>query len=577
MVKLPPRSYFEIRVNRKAGLPWDWVEIDFNRRYAFPFAHIWGLSRRVDAVAFWAKLEEAGVWQWTTWEEGAGGQYLDIKGDRFNRCAMRIFNGGRERNIYLDDQPEKIAKIREILEPLCVKSPGRKVRTGNVIQSGRKRLGIVFEGIKVDIDFDRMHIRHDQPETMGSCFGARSIVGFDTEAFWDRLAEAGAWDWPGAHGAEGYDHFFGTKVLWQDHLYFAYGEKERIILLAEQPQRLREVIELLRPLSFGPLSAMLEPVDFECVFPRFDAGFDFGLSAGRITCEGSRAYELSQELAAIGFGAWPNDNLVPHSREKWWGALEWEEAEDDLVRGLPYVPPKIIGIRREVAKKIEQLGPVPQNEYTDGVDLSSRWGVRLNRSDQQEIVEGADQRIALVKLLAASAYHDTHSIPTLRSAYDFFYGLEEGGVDFHSWWDGASLEPGSFLRLEGTSEEETFFYEFTPRPKNGRLIEAEAALRPPAIGVLSLSRRNVTTGVKWTTGKPFYGLSLAKVIMYLELAKAYEWKNEAGWPDNAWSFRARLKGKTYECSGIAAMGGGIESPEPDPRLAVLRKIMHFAG
>ncbi len=577
MSNSPPRSYFEIRVNRKAGLPWDWVEIDFNRRYAYPFTHLWRWSRRVDAEAFWAKLEEAGVWQWTTWEEGAGGEYLAIKGGLFNRCAMRIFHGGRERNIYLDDQPEKIAKIRAILEPLSVKSPGRKVRAGKIIPPGRKQLAIVFEGIKVDIDFDRMHIRYDQPGAVGSRFGARSIAGFDAEEFWNRLAEAGAWDWPTAQSGERYDHFFGLHVQWQDHLSFAYGEKERSISLVGQPQRLREIIELLRPLSFGPLSAMLEPVAFECVYPRFDSSFDFGLSPGRITCEGSRAHELSQELAAIGFGAWPNDTLVPHSRERWWGALEWEEVEDDLVRGLPYVTPKIIGIRREVAKKIEQLGPVPESDYTDGIDLSLRWGVRLNRSGQQEIIEGADERISLVKLLAASAYHDTQSIPALRSASDLFYELEENGADFHTWWDGESLEPGSFFTLEGMSGEETFRYEFTPRPKNGRLIEAEAALRPPAIGVLRSSRLNMTTGVKWATEKPFYGLSLAKVVRYLEIAKAHEWKNEASWPDNAWNFRACLNGKTYECGGITATGGGIESPEPDPRLAVLRKIMHFAG
>jgi hypothetical protein len=203
--------------------------------------------------------------------------------------------------------------------------------------------------------------------------------------------------------------------------------------------------------------------------------------------------------------------------------------------------------------------------------------VRLNRSGQQEIVEGADQRISLVKRLAVSAYHDTQSIPALRSASDLFYELDEDGTDFHSWWDGESLEPGSFLALEGMSGEETFRYEFTPRPKNGRLIEAEATLGPPAIGVLRSSRLNKTTGVKWTTEQPFYGLSLAKVVRYLEIAKAHEWKNEASWPDNAWIFRARINGKTYECGGITATGGGIESPEPDPRLAVLRKILHFVG
>jgi hypothetical protein len=63
----------------------------------------------------------------------------------------------------------------------------------------------------------------------------------------------------------------------------------------------------------------------------------------------------------------------------------------------------------------------------------------------------------------------------------------------------------------------------------------------------------------------------------LEVGGVSTWADSPGWPGNSWSFRARVNGKTYECGGITATGGGIESPEPDPRLAVLRKILHFSG
>jgi hypothetical protein len=147
----------------------------------------------------------------------------------------------------------------------------------------------------------------------------------------------------------------------------------------------------------------------------------------------------------------------------------------------------------------------------------------------------------------------------------------------HDYW--LNIVPSGKVScvLEGRSEEEEFRYEFIEAEKPVGLLPVADCPRPPAIGIMRVARRSFATGVSWTLDRPLSCPCLDRLSDLLEVGGVSTWADSPGWPGNAWSFRARVNGKTYECGGITATGGGIESPEPDPRLAVLRKILHFAG
>jgi hypothetical protein len=387
------------------------------------------------------------------------------------------------------------------------------------------------------------------------------------------VAEAGIWELPerpigsGAAGRRHEEDGQGILTLEYDNNW------RRDLILEKQPERLAMVVELLRPLTLDPLSAALNPTTFEYFFPQTGLDErDVKSPAGAIFSEGLTAYRLGKEMAAVGFDGWVSDSSVVPPEKRWWEALEWEAVEDDLDRGLPFVPPKAPGIKWGFASQIDEAdGPVSFPQYVDGDGVRILWGAVFVHAGGYQVVDGYDPRIGLLWFLARYDYQSTLCPLVLRPAnsvydYDGYYGESS---NYGPWL--SPQDPANFAHLQGESSEETFSYE-------ARLgFDAVASFRPPPAGSIRHERHSCITGMTWTLQRPLSTEAFDDIIGRLEQSGSSEWKMEASWPKNAWIFRARINGKTYECGGITATGGGIESPEPDPRLAVLRKILHFAG
>jgi hypothetical protein len=749
MSNLPPRSYFLLCLNRKADIPWDWVEINFSRKHADPFHYMWNSFGDEDAEEFWARLEKAGVWEWTTWAEGTGGVYLAIRGALFNRCVLRISHGGRERDIYLDDQPEKIAVLRSLLEPLassadkcgvadckyCVLTPSQ-VRI-------RMKTSDFQKGDAYDIDFDRMEFSHATDAHRIKNASTGSIAGYDADGFWERLAAAGAWDWPAEHSCRCCDCRRRRDAKGVDLLTLRHAGRERRI---NEPDKLLQVIDMLKPLTLGSLSVVINPSEPErCVhievapdgpgvridFGRMEVvlrekgeiywgfsadgrptalrhrsirGFDEAafwrrvsasaaweakpffedwhdaksvpLAEGSLSIEmrngvsfmrakyacgprrqlelllkllrplsldamwavvaparcdfsfepvrnsgrrpgirhsGAAAIRAIDELVSLGVHEW--DEGLPANQADQWDEAEWETVEGELNDGRPYVPPVSRSSRcRRVNERSEENAWGYVSPPKEGVHIppSNKWqlkGVRDTlRISQRGLVQDrlrADatvgcgdfyccglywansRKFTLLRRLLLSTYGETFVPPPAWSAQandvwsseaNYYYEARPASYAIrHDYWLNLTPADPCSIVLEGRSEEEIFSYEFSRSQKPPDLLPLEACPRPPAVGIMRVHRRSLATGAVWTVERPLSSPCLDRLGGLLEVAGVSKWADAPGWPGNTWRFHALLNGKTYECGGIAATGGGIESPEPDPRLAVLRKILHFAG
>ena len=735
MSNFPTRSYFLLSLNRKADIPWHRVEIDFSRKQADPFHYMWNSFGEEDIEEFWARIEKAGVWEWSTWPEGTFSAYIAIRGTLFNACVLTIFHGGRSRYIYLDDQPEKIALLRGILEPLalladrcgladceyCVRSPSRIS-----IRMGTKDFPQVDA---YDIDFDRMEFRHASSADRVKIASPGSIAGYDANGFWERLAAAGAWDWPAEQRCHCCDCRRRRDAEGADLLTLSHAGRERRI---HETARFHQVIDLLYPLTLDSLSVVINPsepnryvhievapdgpgvrIDFvrmevrlrekgdtywhvcadgrptalrhrsirgfdEAAFwqrvaasaaweakPYFEAGHEAEskpLADGNLTIEmrhgvhfmrpkyehgpyqqlelllvllspltfsslralvapprcefrfqeyhqrggrrrrirlaGKAAVQATEELVALGISNWVEP--LPSDQAEWPEAAEWESVEDELENGLPYVKPASVPVECRRQAEVQLTDPAKSQyvpewglKFTCGTMNFSQGGLVCDRI-RVDAVFGCgvyeccgpywanSRKFTLLQCLLVRSYAETSTPPPFWSAHANDVWSSEGSyygepAARHDYW--LNIVPASkvICVLEGRSEEEEFRYEIIDVEKPADLLPVADCPRPPAIGIMRVARRSFATGVSWTVDRPLSCPCLDRLSDLLEVGGVSTWADSPGWPGNSWSFRARVNGKTYKCCGITATGGGIESPEPDPRLAVLRKILHFMG
>jgi hypothetical protein len=715
------------------------VKIDFSRKHADPFHYMWNSYGEKDAEEFWARIEKAGVWEWPTWGEGTCSAYLAIWGDRFNESVLTIFHGGRALVVHLNDQPEKIAVLRSLLEPLasladkcgvadcryCMLTPSQvKIRA---------KTSDFQQGDAYDIDFDRMELRHARDASKIRISIPGSISGYDADGFWERVAAAGAWNWPSEKLCHCCDCRRRRDAEVTDLLTLRHAGRERRI---NEPEKLLQVIDLLKPLVLDSLGADIRPtlnesfvqieiapdgpgvrVDFvkmevslrekgdsawhvcadgrptalrhrnirgfdatafwqrvaasaaweakpyfegrheaegvpladgslsiemkhgvlfmhakyehgphrqllllldllspltfdslralvaprRCEF-RFKDSSPPGGRRRRIRLVGASALRATDELVAIGIRDWIEP--VPDHQDAWSDAAEWESVEDELESGLPYVKPASLPV--ECSRKDE----VRLADKVDG-QLGLGWGLKFIDEHMPLSLGGQvrdrirvdaivgcgvydccgpywanSRKFALLRCLLLRSYAETFTPPPFWSAQandvwsaeDNYRGQPASyPAARHDYW--LNIVPSGKVScvLEGRSEEEEFRYEFIEAEKPVGLLPVADCPRPPAIGIMRVKRRSLATGVSWTMDRPLSCPCLDRLGDLLEVGDMSTWVDSPGWPGNSWSFHACLNGKTYECGGITATGGGIESPEPDPRLAVLRKILHFGG
>jgi hypothetical protein len=149
MSESTPRSYFLLRLPPWVEAPSHRVEIDFDVSQASLQAHSCNVEVSLDEELFWRQIEAAGAWEWMTWEEWTKGQQAYLSAEYPFHSLLTIRHGGRERkNVILNDQPEKIAVLRSLLEPLassagkcgvadceyCVRTPSRiSIRMGAIV------------------------------------------------------------------------------------------------------------------------------------------------------------------------------------------------------------------------------------------------------------------------------------------------------------------------------------------------------------------------------------------------------------------------------------------------------------
>jgi len=572
------QSYFWLFLPQPQGVnphrfePWYWVEIDFDQKQAELCPRSRPSLAGFDESAFWAHLDQLGAWQWKTWEEQTGSRYVYRAGVRFEHHFLTLRRGGRERrDIILDGHPERISQLFKLVETL--RRPKLARPNGLSLSLAPKRYNREHpwrsDIIHVaSVDFERMEV------TMNKADGRSpsSIAGFNEQAFWRRVEQMGAWNWPELGDLNCCSWHRSLQVKCQDILTLCHDGVVREIPLTNQPERLDMVFELLAPLSVDSLVMTRRPTAFECAFPIFYQD-GFGVRAGSINVDGEAAYFLGKELDAVGFDQWLSDSTVPLASQRSWDGLEWEELEDRLNRGMPFVRPQPPDIRRGYADKVKQLGPVPEALFSDEEELSCRWGVKFIRRGRVQIVEGVDLRIDLIKLLASHEYQATYSTPVYIRDYEDVQ--QEPLIPAH-YMGTDVIGPAPVMTLQGESEVEVFNYEVIAGFGETDLVDAELVRRKQAICLLRSRRKCLETGTTWTFERPVGVSTLRSIVKNLETAHAQDWQAAPGKENNRWSFRARVNGKVYECGGVAVDRGGVEPLEPDPRLAVIRKILHFS-
>jgi hypothetical protein len=571
------QSYFWLFLPQPPGVnpyrfePWYWVEIDFDQKRAELCPSSRPSLDGFNVSDFWARLDELGVWQWKTWEEQTGSRFIYRAGVRFEHHFLTLRHGGRERrDIILDGHPERVAQLFKLVE--TIRRPNLARPNGLSLSLAPKRYNrehpwrsdIVHVAT---VDFERMEISMNKGESRSP----RSIAGFDEQAFWRRIEQLGAWNWPELGDLNCCSWHRALQLKSQDVLTLSCDGVVREIPLTNQPERLDKVLELLAPLAVDSLVMTRWPTAFECAFPMFYRD-ELGVRAGFINVDGEAAYSLGKELDAAGFDQWVSDPSIPSANQRSWDGLEWEELENRLNRGLPFVRPQPPDIRRGYADKVKLLGPVPEALFSDEEELSFRWGVKFVRQGRCQIVEGVDRRIDLIKLLASHEYQATCSTPAYTHDYEDEY---QAPLMPDHYMGTDVMGPAPVMTLQGESEGEIFSYEVLAGFSDTGLIDAKLVQRTQAICLLKSRRKCLETGTTWTFERPVGVSTLRSIVKNLETANAHNWQGVPGKENNRWSFRARVNGKVYDCGGVAVDRGGVESLEPDPRLAVLRKILHF--
>jgi hypothetical protein len=463
------------------------------------------------------------------------------------------------------------------------------------------------EGPGALLDFSRLELRLREKGDLDwgvdvdgrvTALRHRSILGFDETAFWRRLESSGAWEASVSPAESPSSETIPLAESRSLRMRLCDGTRWwRPKYQSEATSQLELLLKLLRPLSLDAMWAVVAPA---CCDFRFDRAHRPAGKRGRLRLAGASAIRATAELAAIGIGTW--SQVVATREIEWWDEAEWELVEDELEDGRPYVikpsyVPKACHLENDHLERESEPGLQWGLKAVGCSGPVSCHGPVLDRIRVDTIVGcgvyyccglywAKSRKFTLLRCLLLRPYGETFTSPPFWSAQaNDVWSSEDNYRDRptkhpaarHDYW--LYIVPAGKVTcvLEGRSEEEEFRYEFIDEDMPTDLLPVADCPRPPAIGVMRAHRRSLATGVSWTVDRPFSYPSLDRLGDWLELGDVSTWPNSAGWPDNAWTFRARINGKTYECGGITATGGGIESPEPDPRLAVLRKIMHFAG
>lgn len=602
-------SQISIRMGANDFQQGDAYDIDFER---MEFRHATAADRvkiaspgsiaGYDADGFWERVATVGAWDWPSEKlchccdcrRRRDAEWVDL---------LTLRHAGRERRIR---EPERLRQVIDMLKPLTLGSLSVVINPSEPERC--VHIEVAPDGPGVRIDFGRMEVAlREKGDTYWgvsadgrpTALRHRSIRGFDEAAFWRRVSASAAWeakpffeDWHDAKGvplAEGSLSIVMRNGVSFMRAKYACGPRRQLELL----------LELLSPLTFDSLRALVTPI--RCEFRFKDSSLPGGRRR-RIRLAGTSAVRATDELVAVGIRDWMEP--VPDHQDAWWDAVEWESVEDELENGRPYVKPA--SLPAECCRKDEvqladkadgQLGLVWGLKFIGEPMPLSLGGLVRDRIRVDAIVGcgvydccgpywANNRKFTLLRCLLLRSYAETFTPPPfwsaqandIWSAEDNYRGQPAADpAARHDYW--LNIVPSGKVScvLEGRSEEEEFRYEFIEAEKPVGLLPVADCPRPPAIGIMRVARRSFATGVSWTVDRPLSCPCLDRLSDLLEVGGVSTWADSPGWPGNSWSFRARVNGKTYECGGITATGGGIESPEPDPRLAVLRKILHFAG
>lgn len=398
--------------------------------------------------------------------------------------------------------------------------------------------------IELEVDFDNMKIRFGDAWTK-----ARSISGFDAATFWRRMRDVGAfgwmtWDEWNADAWHQSGELIDQTILTVCH----EGVMKKDIFLNDQPERVATILAMLRPLTFESVEAEFIKSSFTCAYRDCETG-----GSRLIKVEGTAAFVLGKQLAAVGFVDWKTNPELGERAD--WQEVSWDSVPDELGKGLPFILP---------AGNKERP---PLEDRLDYDMLVSLWEVRWVFGETSQVIRGTDKRISLIFFLVNSSYEESCRPPQYDACFD------DADCVLHRWWNPPGLGQDFYIRLQVVSDEEVFRCEFMPTPLlDGKPMPGSKTRQ---LARVRRSWQNRLTGASWSNERYVSGYELDGVVSLLEIANASDWANDSGWPDNAWEFSAFIDGKAYACGGLAATGGSLGHPEPDPRLAVLRKILPF--
>jgi hypothetical protein len=394
----------------------------------------------------------------------------------------------------------------------------------------------------LEVDFDLMKAR-----SVRTWDDPLSIAGFDVAMFWKRMQEAGAFTWM-------------TWVEWNADAWSQSGELKdqttltichegvlrKDIFLNDHPERVAAVLAMLHPLTLESLEADLIESSFTIAYRDFESG-----SWRLIEIEGAAAFVLSKQLAAIGFGAWKMDPELGDRAD--WQEENWDSIPDELSKGLPFILPA----RNQGRLRLEDRLHWPMSECL--------WEVRWVFGETSHVVRGTDRRISLILLLASLSYEESCRPPQYDAC------LDDADCFTHRWWNPPGLGQDFYVRFQVVSDKEVFRCELMPSP----LLAGEPmpGYKTRQLARVRRSGQNRLTGVSWSNERYVCGLELDCMVSRLEMTNASDWTNDSGLPGNSWEFSAFIDGRSYACGGLAATSGLLGHPEPDPRLAVLRKIL----
>lgn len=404
--------------------------------------------------------------------------------------------------------------------------------------------------LELEVDFDTMKMRFGVACVAWNearSIDGRSIDGFDVATFWTRMRDAGAFGWMtwaewNADAWQQTGELKSQTILTVCH----EGVLRKDIFLSPHPERIAAILAMLHPLTFESLEADLIESSFTCAYRDFESG-----NPRLLETEGVAAFVLGKQLAAIGFRTWKTDAGLDDRPD--WQEESWDSVPDELAKGLPFILPA----RHQGQIRLEDRLSWPMSECL--------WEARWLVGETSQVIRGTDGRISLILLLSSLSYYESCRPPRYDACSD------DADYVLHRWWNPPGLGKDFHVRLQVVSDEEVFKCELMPTP----FLDGEPmpGSRTRQLARVRRSGQNRLTGVSWSDERYVSGYELDTMVSLLEMANASDWANDSGWPGNAWEFSAFIDGKAYACGGIAATGGSLGRPEPDPRLAVLRKIL----